>query len=244
MNRIGNHFLALQHRLEAELQLDRQAVDHPGAKGEASELSWAGMLQKHLPVRYQVGKGFVFDSSGTPSRQIDLIIYDNQYTPLLLNQEHQRIVPAESVYAVFEVKQELDRGNLRYAGESVASVRGLSRTSAPIVHAGGEFKPRKLFPILGGILALESGWKPAIGEPLERTLAELPEAQRLDLGCAVRHGSFEAAYLDGGEVRVRTSRPSAALLHFFFQLVARLQALGTAPAIDYSCYADLVGAGD
>ncbi len=244
MNRIEDHFLALQRRLETELQLDRQAVDHPGAKGEASELSWTRMLRKHLPARYQVGKGFVFDSDGTSSRQVDLIIYDNHYTPLLLNEKQQRIVPAESVYAAFEVKQELDGGTLRYAGGIVASVRRLRRTSAPIPYAVGTYEPRELFPILGGILCLDCRWKSEMSDRLRPTLQGLAEDGRLDLGCAVRRGSFEAAYPAAGDVQVQTSQPSNALLHFFFQLVARLQPLGTAPAIDYSRYADLVDGGD
>lgn len=239
-SRVATLFEALQEQLEVDLRLNRTVMPHPVAKGDASELDWSEMLREHLPGRYKVGKGFVIDSRGVLSDQIDLIVYDNQYTPLLLNQKQQRLVPAESVYAVFEVKQTLNPANLRYAGKKAASVRRLHRTSAPIPHAGGVYPPRDLFPILGGILALDSSWKSVFASSVRQALPTLEEAHRIDIGCAVCQGSFEATYREVGEVEVKSSTASTALLHFFFRLVARLQALGTASAIDYSSYADLL----
>lgn len=64
------------------------------------------MLQKHLPHRYQADKAFVIDSNGESSDQIDVVVYDRQYTPLLYNHDGQMFVPAESVYAIFEGEAE------------------------------------------------------------------------------------------------------------------------------------------
>lgn len=226
----------LQARLEGELRGNRAAVTHPGARGEASEEDWLRVLKDHLPQRYQADRAFVIDSTGASSEQIDIVIYDRQYSPFLYNQANQRYVPAESVYGVLEVKQDLSRDHVLYAGAKAASVRRLHRTSARIPHAGGAYDPRPLPRIVAGIVTYQSSWNPAFGQPFRDALRELgPEAQ-LDLGCALVHGAFEAAYRTGHPVDVTVNEGPRSLVQFLIRLLKQLQALATAPAIDYEAY--------
>ena len=44
-------------------------------------------------------------------------------SPFIFTYENETIIPAESVYAVFEAKQTADAGLVAYAQEKVASVR-------------------------------------------------------------------------------------------------------------------------
>lgn len=111
----------IQHRL----RVVRESIQHPGSKGDASEGVWISLLQKYLPQRYQADKAFVVDSHGNFSQQIDVVVFDRQYSPFIFNCEDTLIVPAESVYAVFEAKQSADRAMVQYAQEKVASVRRL-----------------------------------------------------------------------------------------------------------------------
>jgi hypothetical protein len=83
----------------------------------------------------------------------------------LLPFEGQKIIPAESVYGVFEAKQTLNAELVRYAREKCASVRKLHRTSLPIP-PGGTYDAKPLTPILGGVLSFESDWKPPLGDAL------------------------------------------------------------------------------
>lgn len=82
-------------------------------------------------------KAFVVDSEGHFSEQIDIVVYDRQYSPFIFTFNDQLFIPAESVYAVFEAKQELSADIIRYAQNKATSVRRLKRTSLPIPHAGG-----------------------------------------------------------------------------------------------------------
>jgi len=233
---LRNLFLHLQGQLEALLQSNRAVIGHPGAKGTATEEGWREMLGEYLPNRYCVSKAFVIDADGGQSDEIDLVIYDRQYSPFLFKQGGAVFIPAESVYAVFEVKQSLTGETVEYAIEKAASVRRLRRTSVSITHAGGSFTPRPPFPILAGLLALESEWKPPLGAPLvERLEAGAPEG-RLDLLCALRHGSAEATYPERNGVHLDASAPDAALIFFFLRLLERLQGLGTVPAINLREY--------
>jgi len=226
----------LQARLEGELRGSRAAVAHPGARGEASEEDWLRVLKDHIPHRYQADRAFVIDSQGTCSEQIDVVIYDRQYSPFLYNQANQRYVPAESVYAVLEVKQDLSAEHVRYAGAKAASVRRLHRTSAPVPHVEGVARPRPLPRIVAGILTYQSSWTPSFGDPLRNALAELGADEQIDIGCALTHGAFEAAYAAGPNVELRVADGPRSLVQHFMRLLKQLQALATAPAIDYEAY--------
>lgn len=226
----------LQARLEGELRGGRAAVTHPGARGEASEEDWLRVLKDHLPHRYQADRAFVIDSHGTCSEQIDVVIYDRQYSPLLFNRANQRYVPAESVYGVLEVKQDLSHEHVLYAGKKAASVRRLHRTSAPVHHVEGVAKPRPLPPIVAGILTYQSSWSPPLGQPLGDVLSKLPADDRLDIGCALVHGTFEVRYPEAAGVDLIVIDGHRSLVQLLMRLLKLLQALGTAPAIDYEAY--------
>ena len=229
---------SLQEMMASSLGVNRRVLDHSTAKGNGAELKWEEFFKNHLPQRYRVASGFVIDRESRVSDQIDLIIYDRQYCPHLYNQNKQIYLPVESVYAVIEVKQDLDKETIEYAGRKAASVRCLERTSAPITHAGGQYDARPPFRILAGIVALKSNWKPALGETLRNVLAELPEAHRVDFGCVAADGGFEAGYLEGGKVKptVSVSSKEHSLIFFLFSMLNRLQNLGTVPAIDFQAY--------
>jgi hypothetical protein len=232
-------FQSLQERLLAELNASRNVMSHPGAKGDGTEASWLNIFQKHLPYRYQADDAFVIDHHGRMSDQIDIVIYDRQYTPILYNFTGQRTIPAESVYAVLEVKQSLNKEQVEYAGGKVASVRRLERTNAPIYHAGGIIhNPRNPPRILGGVLTTSSsGWNPVFGDPFKSAIASLKEDEMLDIGCVMDSGSFVVEYEQGIETKDSiVLNEEYQLAFFFFKLLESLQKMGTVPAIDYQCY--------
>src|SRR5437763_1134303 len=91
--------------VERQLTTAHDALVHPTTKGDASEQVWLRFFQQYLPKRYQAERAHVVDSKGAFSMQIDVLIFDRQYTPFIFDFHGQRVVPAESVYAVFEAKQ-------------------------------------------------------------------------------------------------------------------------------------------
>jgi len=232
-------FGELQAELLAKLNVGR-AITHPTTKGDDTEINWLDMLQS-LPSRYVVERGFVVDSEGSISQQIDAIIYDRYYSPLILKRDSTIYVPAESVYAVLEVKQELSKDTLEYAGTKAKSVRELKRISAPIRQIDGSLRRKdNLPPILAGILTTRSSWNPPFGTSFDDVLNGLDTSSKIDLGIALENGSFDCTYSESGEVSTRSSEVDASLISFFINLTKQLQLLGNAPGIDldayYSCY--------
>jgi hypothetical protein len=180
----------LHDDIQQRLAIARKTFQHPTTKGDASELVWLEMLETYLPRRYQLIKAHVVDSDGNFSEQIDVVVFDRQYSPFIFHYQGQTVVPAESIYAVFEAKQSINANEVGYAQKKIRSVRNLHRTSLPIPHAGGVYPPKPLHHIIGGLLTFESDWTPALGSPLLRALEADTKDGRLDLGCVAAHGIF------------------------------------------------------
>lgn len=230
---IKSLFYSLQTQMCAKLSTNRQHIQHPGIKGDSSELNWIEWLKTYLPKRYSVDKAFIIDCDGNMSDQIDVVIYDQQYSPFVFNQDNAYYIPAESVYAIFEVKQEINKENIIYAGDKTKSVRSLKRTSTAIPHAGGYYAPKPHNKILSGILTLSSVWNPPLGKSFEEAIYSLEDESKLDIGCILAEGSFLADYKN--DVLMKSTEKES-LIFFFLKLLIELQSLGTTPAIDINCY--------
>src|SRR5258708_40199044 len=130
-------------------------ISHAGDRGEVNEQHFIDFLRKYLPNRYTVEKAIIIDSNGAVSRSIDVVVFDRQYTPTLLDNDKHRYVPAEAVYAIFECKPKVDKGYLEYAANKAPSVRRLKRTSVDIYTASGKVCAKQHFDVVPGILAIE-----------------------------------------------------------------------------------------
>ena len=228
--KLSEVFARIQREMLAQLSTGT-LFEHPSAAGTASEQCWLQMFARHLPQRYRAAPAFVIDSLGRRSRQIDLAIFDNLYSPLLFPHDSGLHVPAESVYAVFEIKPFFSGHHIRYAAEKAASVRALQRTSVSVIAAGSKRSPIRPHRILAGLLATTAPWPAAKFEAsLRAELMDIQPSDRLDLGCALDRGAFEY------NRSIAISPPHQSLLFFFLCLVDRLRACGTAPAANFRTY--------
>lgn len=251
-------FCGLQKQMLSSLDVDREFIGHPGSKGDATEQRWIEFLRTYLPDRYKVDKAIVIDSTGNVSKQMDVVIYDAIYTPFIFNQDGFMYIPAESVYAVFEVKQDV-KGYIDYAAQRVESVRKLKRTSIEMVASGRRTPAAPLTKIIGGILTTTSSYSGQ--ETIKKQLRELKGYQTLDLGCICDSGSFyvdydeqkpegldpmkdikekrkyiEQVYASREVKEIKFSDNEVSLFTFFLQLVSYLKSIGTVPAIDINAY--------
>lgn len=251
-------FTGLQKQMETSLNVNRELISHPGSKGDATEQHWINFLRTYLPDRYKVDKAIVIDSTGNVSNQMDIVIYDGMYTPFIFNQDNFLYIPAESVYAVFEVKQDVEE-KIEYAAKKVESVRKLKRTSIAMVASGRRTEAAPLTKIIGGILTTTSSY--ADNETIKNHLRDMKGYQTLDLGCFCDSGSFYVDYeeqepegmdkpknieekreyikqlYESRKVKdINFSDKDVSLFTFFLQLVSYLKSIGTVPAIDINEY--------
>lgn len=248
----------MQSQMQAQLDTNRKSISHPGSIGDALENVWIDWLRTYLPSRYQVDKAIVIDATGETSDQIDVVIYDQHFTPFVFNQNGFKYIPAEGVYAVFEVKPELSKEYIKYAGGKVASVRKLQRTSANMINSGNVFPARPLTEIIGGIL---SSTNPISKDTtIKSHINALLDLETLDLSCAATNMVIKVDYdkiykgtkgiaqnqlnneiQDYYRTRVlktiHLQKGDNVLIKFFLQLLEYLQQrIGTVAAIDLNAY--------
>jgi len=232
-------FHGLQKSMISDLCNIRENIDHEPTKGVGSENIWINFLEEFLPKRYSIANAKVVDHIGNTSDAIDVVIYDRQYTPFVFNKAGVRYIPVESVYAVFEAKQEITKNHLSYASSKIESVRKLIKTSAPIVDKGITKPAPALFEILGGFLCLENSWKKSISETetFTSSLSSFKSKQSIDIGCVLNDKSF-IYNSTTGKSKIKFSTNDEALIFFFLKLVYELQLLGTVRPIDLNKYID------
>ena len=259
---IKSLFNGLQNQMIATLSTNRDFITHPGSKGDSLENAWIEWLQKYLPNRYSVDKAIVIDHKGNTSHQIDIVIYDNWFTPFIFSQNGFHYIPAEGVYAVFEVKPDISdstggQPNIEYAAEKIESVRKLLRTSTDMINSGRKLPPRPLTKIIGGILSSSNSYTHKNNETIVEHIKKQTSLKSIDLGCIADYGSFFVDYEPAKEInengqqkyleyynqrtfkKVKFSKSENSLVTFFIQLTRYLQqAIGTVPAINLQAYMD------
>lgn len=224
----------LHKDIQQRLEIVRSSFSHPGTKGDASESVWIELFEKYLPQRYEAATAHVVDSKGVFSDQIDVVVFDRQYSPFIFQYQGQKVIPAESIYAVFEAKQTINSAQIAYAQKKVASVRRLHRTSLPIPYAKGTYPAKPLIPIYGGFLAFESDWTPSFGKPMLDALGSDNNDGRLDFGCVAADGYFNL----NPEMTYELHQGGKPATAFLFKLISQLQFSGTVPMIDVQAYAE------
>ena len=210
-------------------------ITHPTAKGDVAEVAWRDLLRKYLPDRYKVSCGFVVSADSQRSNQIDAIVYDNTYTPMFFGEHGLSCVPAEAVYAVFEIKQEVNAKNIRYASEQARSVRDLRRTSSMYTGDGQRRDAKPLFPIIAGLMAHKisgRGWTRQV-EVLNSLQSE-KFLGVLDIVLTAENGSVNYFNVAFPEINPTINSNEGGLMLGVLRLVQALQTQGTVPAVDWS----------
>ena len=104
------------------------AVPHRGESGRARENVFRDFLRRLIPPDIGIDTGFVVDSAGGVSRQIDIVLYRTDYYPIFEIGGVMHFM-VESVIAVFEVKASLQsRNEVLAALVNLESVKSLDRT--------------------------------------------------------------------------------------------------------------------
>lgn len=115
---------------QMRIALQQKLIPHPGELGTGREEVIRDFLRRHLPKRFSVSTGFVFDAHGKVSRQIDVIIYDAYSCPAFEAVGGKMFFPCESVVAVGEAKSQLtSTKKVEEAFDNLRSVKELDRSA-------------------------------------------------------------------------------------------------------------------
>jgi len=84
-------FSAEEEVLALQIELSSSSITHSGVAGAINERHFIDFLRRYLPKRYEVDTAIVIDSDGRSSDQIDVVIFDNQYTPNTARPEEPQV---------------------------------------------------------------------------------------------------------------------------------------------------------
>ena len=232
MNKLQEMLLVKQEILK-NILVESKKIKHPVGNGDNSEGGWKEFISKILPGKYGVDSGYVIDYEGNISNQIDIIIYDNLYSPFIMSSgAGVKYIPAEAVYAVAEIKPTITKAYLKYANDKVESVKKLKRTVRGVTVAGIRKPKQKLTNILGILLAKESDITK------DDTIKKyLDEYTNINMLCALdKYTIF--CNRNSNILEVEKVNKNEALLGLYFYLNNELYELGTVAGIDIREYAN------
>ena len=115
--------------MRQSIETSRQVLDHPGEKGASIERIIRSGLRDILPEKVGVGHGFVIDSSGGRSKQMDIILYDRLNAPRFFALPGVQVLPVETTYACGEVKARLRSEDLENCLNKCTSYKTLRRAA-------------------------------------------------------------------------------------------------------------------
>ena len=126
---IANYVERIGERLVREIEEARALGADSNAKGAGIESATRRQLKLLLPDIRDVGQGYIIDSYGGISRQIDLIVFERSFCPVFSvnDSPESTYYPCEGVLAAIEIKSGTGRKEFLDSCQKATSVRNLRR---------------------------------------------------------------------------------------------------------------------
>lgn len=119
---IKNNYRKLEHELVTQLSYQ---VEHNVTTGTNREEIWIDFFRRIIPKKFNIARSvFIIDSNSKCSKEVDIAIYDEQYTPYIFNYGNIKFIPIEAVASVVQCKsKQLDIKSLLDWTESIANLK-------------------------------------------------------------------------------------------------------------------------
>jgi hypothetical protein len=104
------------------------ALSHAGTVGTVREQQLRDFLSTLLPVPLAVTSGFISDSLGQLTPQLDLIVYDPPRLPQIAMSPDIAVVPSDSALLMAEIKSTLNTSVLDQALRQLAAIQNMAHS--------------------------------------------------------------------------------------------------------------------
>lgn len=100
-------------------------ASHDPTIGGFREDIWRGMFEQIIPKKFVIEQSvFIIDSEGHVSKEVDLAIFDETYTPYIFRYGRLKFIPIEAVAVAIECKStSINKDNLKNWAESIAALK-------------------------------------------------------------------------------------------------------------------------
>lgn len=100
---IKENYLKMERELVTQLNYD--VTNHQLTAGSHREEVWTDFFRRIVPKKFNIARSvFIIDSNQNVSNEVDIAIYDEQYTPYIFNYGLIKFIPVEAVAAVVQCK--------------------------------------------------------------------------------------------------------------------------------------------
>ena len=100
---IKENYLKMERELVTQLNYD--VTNHQLTAGSYREEIWVNFFTRIVPKKFNIARSvFIIDSNQSVSKEVDIAIYDEQYTPYIFNYGLIKFIPVEAVAAVVQCK--------------------------------------------------------------------------------------------------------------------------------------------
>src|SRR3989338_2723259 len=118
------YFESFANEITSKFRRLQNLVDHPTASGDYHEEILRTVLRNFLSKRFSVKKGFIYAGPEKVSKQIDLLVVDENSPAAYIFQEGDfAIVMPEAVVAVMEIKTTLNAPDFDFSIQNIASAK-------------------------------------------------------------------------------------------------------------------------
>jgi hypothetical protein len=191
---IINNYKKLEESIVSQLFLS--VSNHQLTAGISREKIWKSLFEQIIPKKFVIDQGiFIIDSNGEISREVDLAVFDEQYTPYIFNYGHIRFIPIEAVAVVIQCKSKSVGNSLK---DWVSSIDKLKTNTQSIVRIASTVLDNKIKNPEGGnqtktqtatrpikILCHLSGWNNQYSALFDINIIanECPKCLKIMSGC-------------------------------------------------------------
>lgn len=143
IQKIAKNYIQMEKYIVDQLQLDSQ---HYVTIGGFREEIWKSMFEQIIPRKFSVERSvFIIDSHGRVSKEVDLAIFDEQYTPYIFRYGTIKYLPIEAVAVVVQCKSNsLDDKNIKDWIDSInklkTSLKSVTRTISDLIVGEHDYK--------------------------------------------------------------------------------------------------------
>lgn len=100
---LADNYMAVEQSIANQILL--KVANHYPTQGSYRENVWKSLFEMTVPKKYCIEQGvFIIDSYGNNSNEVDLVIFDEMYTPYIFNYGEIKFIPIEAVAAVVQCK--------------------------------------------------------------------------------------------------------------------------------------------
>lgn len=121
-----DHIIENYRNMEKELITKlNYSIGHHGVTGGNREDIWVEFFRRIVPKKFNIARGvFIIDSKTNCSKEVDIAIYDEQYTPYIFNYGLITFIPIEAVAAVVQCKSKsLKNKNLKEWVQAIENLK-------------------------------------------------------------------------------------------------------------------------